>query len=57
MSAKPKGMQLNSNKVVKNTLPEGLVEEANGSSNPWGSDDLMDVNADADDWSECFLCS
>lgn len=23
-----------------------------GGDNPWGNDDLMDVNADQDDWSE-----
>lgn len=25
-------------------------------SNPWGTDDLMDVNADQDDWSEMVSC-
>lgn len=24
--------------------------------NPWGNDDLMDVNADQDDWSEIVFC-
>ena len=24
--------------------------------NPWGNDDLMDINADQDDWSEMVLC-
>lgn len=26
-------------------------------SNPWGNDDLMDVNADQDDWSEIVFFS
>ena len=24
--------------------------------NPWGNDDLMDINADQDDWSEIVIC-
>ena len=44
--SKPKGMQLNSHKAASlGIIPGGLSEEAR-----WG-DDLMDVNADADDWS------
>lgn len=31
---------------------EAEAEEASN-ANSWGSDDLMDVNADQDDWSEC----
>lgn len=39
-------MQLNSHKAASlGIIPGGLSEEAR-----WG-DDLMDVNADADDWS------
>ena len=32
---------------------EAEAEEAHH-SNPWGNDDLMDVNADQDDWSMSF---
>jgi len=40
-------MQLGAHKTsAPGALPGGLVEEAR-----WGGD-LMDVNADADDWSE-----
>lgn len=43
---KPRGMQLGTQKTsVPGALPGGLAEEAR-----WGGD-LMDVNADADDWS------
>ena len=43
---KPKGMQLNAHKATSpGVLPGGLAEEVR-----WG-DDLMDVHADADDWS------
>jgi len=31
---------------------EWAAEAEVDASNPWGSDDLMDVNADQDDWSE-----
>lgn len=31
---------------------EWAAEAEVETSNPWGSDDLMDVNADQDDWSE-----
>lgn len=42
-------MQLGTQKTsVPGALPGGLAEEAR-----WG-DDLMDVNADADDWSTCL---
>jgi hypothetical protein len=45
-SSKPKGMQLGAHKTsVPSSFPGGLAEEAR-----W-SGDLMDVNADADDWS------
>ncbi|KAI0273944.1 hypothetical protein BGY98DRAFT_105915 [Russula aff. rugulosa BPL654] len=45
--SKPRGMQLGTQKrSVPGALPGGLAEEAR-----WG-DDLMDVNADADDWNE-----
>ncbi|KAH9962010.1 hypothetical protein BGW80DRAFT_1438713 [Lactifluus volemus] len=45
-SSKPKAMQLGAHKTsVPGFLPGGIAEEAR-----WGGD-LMDVNADADDWS------
>ena len=31
---------------------EAEAEEGAMHQNPWGNDDLMDVNADQDDWSE-----
>ena len=31
---------------------EWAAEAEVETSNPWGNDDLMDVNADQDDWSE-----
>ena len=44
--SKPRGMQLGAHKTsVPSALPGGLAEEAR-----WGGD-LMDVNADTDDWS------
>jgi hypothetical protein len=44
--SKPKGMQLGAHKTsAPGVLPGGLAEEAR-----WGGD-LMDVNADAGDWS------
>lgn len=54
-----KGMQLGAHKVPASASAAALAaewaEEAAldaAQSNPWGSDDLMDVNADQDDWSE-----
>jgi len=50
--SKPKGMQLGGH--VSSTLShaaEWAAEAEVGTSNPWGNDDLMDVNADQDDWS------
>ena len=35
---------------------EWAAEAEDGTSNPWGNDDLMDVNADQDDWSEIVFC-
>lgn len=52
--SKPKGMQLGGGHV-SSTLShaaEWAAEAEVETSNPWGSDDLMDVNADQDDWSE-----
>ncbi|PSR88589.1 hypothetical protein PHLCEN_2v5116 [Hermanssonia centrifuga] len=59
-TSKAKGMQLGASKVpVSAHMPAEWAEEAAAEaeaeeasrSNPWGSDDLMDVNADQDDWS------
>lgn len=55
--SKPKGMQLGGH--VSSTLSyaaEWAAEAEVETSNPWGSDDLMDVNADQDDWSEMVFC-
>ncbi|KAL0581808.1 Nuclear aminoacylation-dependent tRNA export pathway component [Marasmius crinis-equi] len=58
-ASKARGLQLGANKVppsvVAASLGQKLAEEAAAEdgidSNPWGNDDLMDVNADQDDWS------
>jgi SCY1-like protein 1 len=57
-----KGMQLGASKtpasVAAASLAAQLEEEAATEEgidgNPWGTDDLIDINADEDDWSECF---
>jgi len=53
-SSKPKGMQLGGSHVSSTIshAAEWAAEAEVETSNPWGSDDLMDVNADQDDWSE-----
>ncbi|KAJ7128934.1 armadillo-type protein [Mycena crocata] len=55
---KSKAMQLGAHKVPASVaaaaLVEQLAEEAAATEtdgNPWGNDDLIDVNADEDDWS------
>ncbi|KAJ4468330.1 hypothetical protein J3R30DRAFT_3662182 [Lentinula aciculospora] len=59
-NSKTKGMQLGASKVPSSiaaaTLAEQLAEEVAAedgleASNPWGDDNLMDVNADEGDWS------
>jgi len=59
-SKEKKGMQLGASKVPASAsmgkvsadwAEEAAAEAEIGQSNPWGSDDLMDVNADQDDWS------
>ncbi|KAH9940496.1 uncharacterized protein BXZ73DRAFT_42907 [Epithele typhae] len=56
-TSRSKGMQLGASKVPTSTsgIPdwaeEAAAEVGPSTSNPWGNDDLMDVNADADDWS------
>jgi len=59
-ASKAKGMQLGAHKAPASAsvavFPTELEEEMSAAasieaSNPWGNDDLMDVNADVDDWS------
>jgi SCY1-like protein 1 len=55
-STKPKGMQLggtkSQQKIVSAVLAEEWADEAaDGNPSPWGTDDLIDINADQDDWS------
>lgn len=59
-ASKAKGMHLGANKVpagvqASSSVPDWAQEAAAeidaGQGNPWGNDDLMDVNADQDDWS------
>ncbi|KAJ7287403.1 armadillo-type protein [Mycena rebaudengoi] len=57
-TAKSKGMQLGAHKLPASVAAAALVEQlaeeaaaAETEGNPWGDDDLMDVNADDDDWS------
>jgi SCY1-like protein 1 len=62
--SKAKGMQLGANKVPPNVasaiLAAQLAAEAEeeeaieneGADNPWGNDDLIDIDADQDDWSK-----
>src|SRR5258708_31583130 len=57
-----KGMQLGgkSHAITAHVnLADQLAEEAAASAtlegNPWGTDDLIDVNADEDDWGEWSL--
>jgi SCY1-like protein 1 len=56
---RPKGMQLGGSKAVNSTAGWALEAAAEADSgetvNPWGNDDLMDVNADQDDWSGFYL--
>ena len=59
LTSKGKGMQLGSTKLpasAASNIPDWAEEAAaevdtSTSTNPWGNDDLMDVNADEDDWS------
>lgn len=58
-SSRAKGMQLGASKVPAGlaaaSLAAQLAEEAateeGVQDNPWGTDDLIDINADEDDWS------
>lgn len=58
-------MQLGANKVptgvASAALASKLADEVAASEgindgNPWGTDDLIDINADQDDWSESVFC-
>ena len=56
---KAKGLQLGSNKQPHNaaaSLADELEREASAEiGDAWGdAGDLMDVNADTDDWSQCY---
>ena len=59
-TSKAKGMQLGAGKVPAGiaaaSLAVQLEEEAAAEEgidgNPWGTDDLIDINADEDDWSK-----
>jgi SCY1-like protein 1 len=59
-TSRSKGMQLGTNKipagVTTTSLAAQLAEEAAAEDgtdgNPWGNDDLIDINADQDDWSK-----
>ncbi|KAI0371108.1 ARM repeat-containing protein [Pilatotrama ljubarskyi] len=58
-TSRSKGMQLGATKVPTSaaSIPDWAEEAAaevenSPGANPWGNDDLMDVNADEDDWSE-----
>ncbi|KAJ6593650.1 hypothetical protein B0H19DRAFT_29582 [Mycena capillaripes] len=60
--SKSKAMQLGAHKVPASVAAAALVEQlaeeaaaAEGEGNPWGNDDLIDVNADDDDWSWVFI--
>ena len=56
-TSRTKGLDLVARKVSSNrttaALAERLAEEAtiDPTNNPWGNDDLIDINADEDDWS------
>jgi SCY1-like protein 1 len=48
-----KGMQLGGHKALASAAIADDIAASEGlDGNPWGTDDLMDVNADQDDWSE-----
>lgn len=59
-ASRAKGMQLGASKVPAGmaaaSLAAQLEEEAAAEDgvqdNPWGTDDLIDINADEDDWSK-----
>ncbi|KAG6857787.1 hypothetical protein H0H87_004203 [Tephrocybe sp. NHM501043] len=57
-TSRSKGLQLGGNKIPLSTTATILAEQwaddaatSAAAENPWGNDDLIDVNADEDDWS------
>ncbi|KAJ7209598.1 ARM repeat-containing protein [Mycena pura] len=59
--SRTKAMHLGAHKVPASVAASALVEQlaqevaAETEGNPWGNDDLMDVNVDDDDWGLVFL--
>ncbi|KZT04700.1 ARM repeat-containing protein [Laetiporus sulphureus 93-53] len=62
-SSKTKAMHLgghdtlasqSSSSAIPDWAQEAAAEAAISESNPWGNDDLIDINADQDDWSKCL---
>jgi SCY1-like protein 1 len=59
-ASKTKGLQLGASKVPASVaaaslvvqLEEEAVAEEGVEGNPWGTDDLIDINADEGDWSK-----
>lgn len=51
---KPLKLAANNNISSVAALVEQLTEEVASEANPWGTDDLIDVNADDGDWSAHF---
>ena len=54
-AAKGNVLRLGANKVsssidIDSLVAEETAEFATNEGNPWGSDDLIDINADAEDW-------
>lgn len=53
--AQPKGLQLGGNKMNSKMVAAQLAEQVAAKergANTWGTNDLMDVNADEGDWSK-----
>lgn len=50
-TVKPLKLAANNNISSVAALVEQLTEEVASEANPWGTDDLIDVNADDGDWS------
>ncbi|TFY50781.1 hypothetical protein EVG20_g11331, partial [Dentipellis fragilis] len=49
-TSKSRGLQLGAHKTPHSVLPHELEDELADESNAWVDGDLMDVNADEDDW-------
>jgi len=51
--SRAKGMQLGANKIPATAaFAAQLADEVAAEGNPWGTSDLIDVNADDGDWSK-----